>query len=118
MTTQLALVGLRCFHLIVSISILDTAAVSVAASFSIFIAITVQGCTINTLLITKSKDYCATEVASRFAVLSNLDFVWMIMQIFVNKSVNAIILQPTPLKISRNKKKKFVNLNLSFLITA
>ena len=56
MTTQLAFDGLQCIHLIVSISILDTAAVSVVASCSSFISITVQGCTINTLLITKSKN--------------------------------------------------------------
>jgi hypothetical protein len=77
-----------------------------------------QGYTINTLLITKRKNYCTTEVASRFAVLSNLDIVWMIMPFLVNNSVNAVILQPAFPKISKNKKtKKKVNLNLSFLIT-
>ena len=56
MTTKLALAGLWCIHLVLSILSLDTAAVSVPASYCSFVAITVQGCTLNTLLITKSKN--------------------------------------------------------------
>jgi len=56
MTTQLALACLWCIHLILSILIWDTAAVSVAASYCSFVAITVKGCTKNSLLITKSKN--------------------------------------------------------------
>ena len=56
MTTQLAQAGLWCIHLIMSNLILDSAAVSVAASYCSFVAITVQGCTIYILLITKSKN--------------------------------------------------------------